>query len=173
VRGHDFYPTCVEAVDGLLRCESLPGVLWDPCCGDGGIVLPLRDRGFVVHASDLIGWGCPDSLSGQNFLLAWQVPKGVTGIVTNPPYRHARRFVEQALSLVPYVAMLLRLNFLESVGRKEWFEGGCLARVWVSSARLPDMHRHGWTGKKARNSVAYAWFVWEAGHCGRPSVGWF
>jgi len=34
--------------------------------------------------------------------------------VTNPPYKLAVRFARKALNEVPYLALLLRTNFLES-----------------------------------------------------------
>jgi hypothetical protein len=69
--------------------------------------------------------------------------------------------------------MLLRLAFLEGAARMPWFGRAHLARVHVSSRRLPMMHRHGWTGKKAGSAVCHAWFVWDKRHEGRPAVQWF
>jgi hypothetical protein len=93
--------------------------------------------------------------------------------VTNPPYRLALQFIEKALADgCPYAAFLLRTNFLESQKRKPFFEQNPPARIWVSSARLPTMHRDGWTGPKAASNVAYAWIIWQAGAPRRP-VEWF
>lgn len=175
VRGDDFYATPREAVLSLLDVERiyLPDFIWEPACGDGAIVLPFREAGFHVHASDLIGRGCPDSQSGVDFLRPFAMPRGIGGIVTNPPYKHAQEFVERALDVVPYVAMLLRLSFLEGQGRKPWLEMSPLARVWVSSKRLPMMHRDGWDGPVSTSTTAYAWFVWDRRHEGAPRIRWF
>ena len=174
-RGPDQYATPPEAVHALLRAEAewLPTVLWEPACGDGAIVLPLRAAGYRVLASDLLRWGdCPDAFYGMDFLRAPQLPPDFEGIVTNPPYRHAQEFVEQALRLSSYVAMLLRLAFLEGVGRKQWFEGSPLARVHVFSRRLPMMHRRGWNGPRASSAVVFAWYVWDRRHAGEPVIRW-
>lgn len=174
-RADDFYATPPAAVRALLLIEGahLPRRLWEPTCGDGAIVNPLRAAGFDVHASDLVDRGCPDSEKGVDFLMPFPVPASIGGIVTNPPFKNAVEFVERSLVIAPYVAMLLRLSFLEGVQRKPWFEAGPLARVHVSSRRLPMMHRGGWEGAKAGSAIAFAWFVWDARHQGKPDLHWF
>jgi hypothetical protein len=72
--------------------------------------------------------------------------------------------VTRALQLVPRVYFLLRLAFYESEDRSPILENGTLARVRVFRKRLPTMHRHGWTGRKASSQIAFAWFVWDRGH---------
>jgi hypothetical protein len=74
---------------------------------------------------------------------------------TNPPYKLAAQFAAHALALVPDVFLLLRLAFLESVGRTEQHSG--LRRVLVFRKRLPRMHRAGWDGTKASSSMAFCW----------------
>lgn len=177
-RQHDFYATPPEAVRSLLAIESkwIPeGTIWEPACGDGAIVNILRAAGREVVATDIVDRGCPDSMSGMDFVRDGRYPgRDVTkAIITNPPFKLARDFVTRALGECDYVAMLLRLAFLEGVGRQFWFEHGSLARVHVSSRRLPMMHRDGWTGPKAGSAVCHAWFVWDNRHEGRPSVQWF
>ena len=57
-RGADLYSTPYEALACLLAAEGerLPKMLAEPCCGPGGLVLPLRNRGYTVLASDLHDW---------------------------------------------------------------------------------------------------------------------
>ena len=174
-RGDDYYPSLREAVDALIRLERpyLPQRLWEPACGDGAIVRPFREAGYTVHATDLVARGCPDSESGVDFLLPVVVPEDIGGVVTNPPFKFARQFVDKALGFSPYVAMLLRLSFLEGSARRPWFESSPLARVHVSSKRLPMMHRGGWDGPTASSAIAFAWFVWDRRHEGRPHIHWF
>jgi hypothetical protein len=33
--------------------------------------------------------------------------------------------------------------------------------MWVSSRRLPMMHRFGWDGPRATSNTCYAWFIWD------------
>lgn len=174
-RKDDFYASPPEAVAAFLRAEApfLPRSLWEPACGDGAIVSPLRAAGYRVHATDLVARGCPDSRAGEDFLMPFPVPDGVEGIVTNPPFKLAQQFVDRALLVVPYVAMLLRVGFLESAERRAWFQDGPLARVHISSRRLPMMHRDGWEGEKSSSAIAFAWFVWDRRHQGEPVIRWF
>ena len=169
----DFHRTPIEAVQSLLAIEAkrLPKLLWEPACGDGAIVIPLREAGYEVLASDLVDRGCPDS-GVLDFLKVRHASSH--GIVTNPPYRLAQRFVEQALSLAPYVAMLLPLGFLAGQKRMPWHRGSPLCRVHIASRRLPMMHRDGYDGPKASSGVDHAWFVWdEAARVPHPRVYWF
>jgi hypothetical protein len=112
-RGADFYATPACAVEALLRVYQPVPDVWEPACGDGAIVKVLRALGHPVIASDLHDWGCDDSTAGVDFLAVERAPHGCACIVTNPPYQLAQKFVEHALRLVPDVAMLLRLAFLD------------------------------------------------------------
>lgn len=166
-RGSDFYASPYAALPPLLVAEygKLPGTLWEPSCGNGALVLPLRNRGFNVIATDLHDWGCPDSTGSVDFFSEVATgfrPDGSFGIVTNPPFAGVEEYVERAIGLAPYVALLLRLAFLESEGRMNWFPHVGLQRVHVIGERLPMMHRHGYDGPKLSNAgMCFAWFIFE------------
>ena len=72
--------------------------------------------------------------------------------------------------IVPRVAMLLPLRFLEGRERADIIDGGRLARVHVFINRIPMMHRHDWQGPRATNAHAYAWFIWDRDHKGPAEV---
>lgn len=94
--------------------------------------------------------------------------------MTNPPYSHAAEFAERALERVgdgAKVAMFLKLTFLESEGRREFFRKWPPRRVWVSRKRL-SCWKNG-IPKSANTLIAYAWFVWEKGWRGTPELHWF
>jgi hypothetical protein len=97
----------------------------------------------------------------------------VKGIVTNPPYRLAVQFAEKALRETPYLALLLRTNFLESTARLPFFYKHQPARIWISSRRLPMMHRHGWQGPRAPSNTCFAWFVWDKRSEQKRIIDWF
>lgn len=166
-RGADFYASPYAALPPLLCAEGrrLPKAIWEPSCGNGALVLPLRNRGYEVVATDLHSWGCPDSEGGVDFLSAVADrfrPESAFGIVTNPPFGIVEDYVERAVKLAPYVALLLRLAFLESEGRMKWFPTVGLRRVHVIGERLPMMHRHGYEGPKLSNAgMCFAWFIFE------------
>jgi len=165
-RQADLYETPACAVEALLRVESVPYLVWEPACGPGAIVKVLRAQGHEVFPSDVVdyGWGheVRDFFSSSHPYA--QMPP--TAIVTNPPYQEAARFVRWALQNSSYVAMLLRLAFLESEGRSDILDEHPPARIHVFKKRLPMMHRAGWKGKKASSAIAFAWFVWDG------SVSW-
>ena len=152
------------------RCRSGPpesdGLLGGgAAAGRGAIVRALGAAGHEVFGTDLVDCDCPNSRGGVDFLKA-QRSGGVKTVITNPPYQRAGEFVRHALTLVPHVVMLVRLAFLESQRRSDILDDGRLARVYVFTNRLPMMHRDGWEGPKAPNSIAFAWMVWDADHCG-------
>ncbi|ESZ60672.1 hypothetical protein NL532_24220 [Mesorhizobium sp. C120A] len=174
VRGVDFYASPYAALPPLLVAEGkrLPKVLWEPAAGNGALVLPLRNRGFKVAATDINDWGCPDSESSVDFTSDLAAQYGASlrrshpdfGIVTNPPFGIIEQFVERAVAMSPYVALLCRLAFLESEGRMNWWKQVGLRRVHLISERLPMMHRHGYVGPKLSNAgMCFCWFIFEPG----------
>ena len=175
-RGPDFYASPYAALPPLLVAEGrkLPRRLWEPSCGNGALVLPLRNRGFDVTATDLHDWGCPGSSGNVDFFSAVceeHQPEGEFGILTNPPFGDVEEYVERATGLSLYVALLLRLAFLESEGRMNWWAGVGLQRVHIISERLPIMHRHGYDGPKLSNAgMCFAWFIFESGKRPRKSI---
>ena len=74
----------------------------------------------------------------------------------NPPYSLAAEFIERALYMADVVAAPLRLNFLGSEARAQWFEYVVgMPDVYVSPNR-PDFSGQG------GDSCEYAWMVWTA-----------
>lgn len=173
-RGLDAYFSPPEAVAALLHVETgrLPRCIWEPAAGDGAIARPLRAAGFHVLATDLASYGLEGCDTGIDYLKAKRKPN-VQAVVTNPPYRLAVPFAEKALEETAYVAFLLRTNFLEGTARLPFFRRHQPARIWVSSRRLPMMHRYGWQGPRAPSNTCYAWFVWDACSEQKRVVDWF
>ena len=153
-RGLDAYFTCPEAIESLILLEGdrLPQRIWEPAAGDGAIVKPLRARGRIVHASA----SCtrPTSRITVCRAAASWIPvrpdpadRRADGLVTNPPYGLAQEFAAKALDEVPYVALLVRTNFLmDGEARGRWLDRKQPTRVYYLLPRLPMMHRHGWEG---------------------------
>jgi len=141
----------------------------------------LRDNGRHCFASDLVDRGCPDSYV-EDFLLPLGFARmkiegegGYDAIITNPPFSLAAAFVDRALTYVPDVYMLLRLNFLEGGQRDPVRDrilnpGGGLRKVYPFRERLPMMHREGWSGPEASSKVTHAWFCWRRGFRGKAQM---
>lgn len=171
-RGLDAYFTPPEATLSLLAIEPVPSRIWEPACGDGAISKLLLKAGHNVVSSDIHNYGFKGTLEA-NYLKCFD-KTGVQGIITNPPFKLAQEFAEKAISEVPYVALLLRTNFLESLTRLPFFRATPPARVWISARRLPMMHRHGWTGPEAPSNTCFAWFVWDSRERDLgPQLRWF
>jgi hypothetical protein len=166
-RGYDLYQTPAPATRALLEAESFDdGTIWECAAGKGAIATVLRADGHRVVATDLVDYGVEGVQGGVDFLKQRAAPKGVTTVLTNPPFMHADEFARHALTLVPRVAFLLRLAFVASVGRADILDGGKLARIHVFANRL-SFHRDGWDGSRdGGNAIEFAWFIWDREHRG-------
>lgn len=173
-RALDAYFSPPEAAFSLLDIENsfLPDSIWEPAAGDGALVIPFQAAGKQVIASDIADYGLTGCHVGVDYLKA-PARVDIGGIVTNPPYRLAIQFAEKALQEVPYLALLLRTNFLESTARLPFFRAHRPARIWISARRLPMMHRHGWQGPRAPSNTCFAWFVWDQAAQEKCVVDWF
>ncbi len=173
-RGLDAYFSPPEAVVSLANIEAgqIPRKLWEPAAGNGAIVTVLEKFGYYVVATDVADYGFKPCRAGLDYLKEKPHPTA-QGIITNPPYNLATEFAIKAIEEVSYVALLLRTNFLESVHRFEFFKRFPPSRIWISSRRLPMMHRHGWTGPTAPSNTCFAWFIWDNSTHDKPLVKWF
>lgn len=168
---HDFYATNPKALELLLNFENFDKNIWECACGKGHLSEVLKSNGYNVLSTDLIDRGYGDKyLDFLNYDGKW------TGdIITNPPYKYAKEFVFKAMEIIPVgkkVAMFLKLSFLESFGRKELFDTFPPKYIYVSRGRLGCVI-NGEFGKHSTSAVAYAWYIWEKGFKGEPTVRWF
>lgn len=167
---NDYYATDPVALELLLQKEQFSKNVWECACGEGHLSRVLEKNGYQVYSTDLIDRGY--GTGGVDFLAVNQKFDG--DIVTNPPYKYAKEFVEHAIDVIDdghKVAMLMRLLFLEGKSRRELFEKYPPKYVYVSSARInyaknADFNSEG-------SAVAYAWFIWEKGFNGETIVKWF
>ncbi len=169
----DYYATEPKAVELLLEVEDFNPTIWECACGEGHMAEVLKKHGYKVISSDLIDRGY--GIGGVDFLKC----KDIVGadIVTNPPYKIAKEFVQHALDIVDNghkVAMFLKLTFLESKKRRELFDKYPPKVIYVSSSRLQCAKNGDFeTYKKGTGTaIAYAWYVWEKGYTGNTIVKW-
>lgn len=137
----DLYPTPVDATESiipLLEAISLRSDgtvdphggdgrsirrVWEPACGDGRLSRVLEWHGYEVTSSDLReciphpGIGGIDFLGDMLKARQDERPFRYDAIITNPPFSHARQFVERARSLAPVVIMLVKQNYWNTKGR--------------------------------------------------------
>lgn len=173
-QSEDYYATEPKAIQLLLDEEKFSSNVWECAVGEWHLANVLKDNGYIVRGSDILQRGNNDT-EIVDFLTYKDTWKG--DIITNPPYKYAKEFVERALEIIPKgnkVAMFLKLTFLESKGRKPLFENYPFKTLYVSSSRLQCAKNGDFeTDKKGTGTaVAYGWYVWEKGFTGSPSVKW-
>lgn len=165
----DFYPTPPIATRKLLAVEKFDGPIWECACGDGAISKVLADHGYEVISSDLVDRGYGESR--VDFMMEWTAR--APNIVTNPPFKFAREFVDKALGLTTgKVAILARLAWLEGKSRKSLFQTTPLSRVWVFSERVPMLRNGDEMMKGGGGMIAFAWYVWDHAYRGEARLGW-
>ena len=119
---NDYYATDPIAIDVLINDghAQIHKKVWECACGEGHLAKRLKEYGHEVICSDLIDRGYGQG--GIDFLSCHKEWHG--DILTNPPYKYAKEFVEHALSIIPdgyKVFMFLKIQFLEGKSRKELF----------------------------------------------------
>jgi hypothetical protein len=157
-------------VDWLLRAVNLPGGWWlEPSAGEGAIIravnarrpdvkwtaIELREEAMGALVRSVAADGRSGVADRDDFLTA--APRYAhihrhDVVCGNPPYGAAAEHVARALGCAPVVAMLLRLNFLGSQKRLDFWRRNP-ADVYVLSER-PSFDGEG------TDATEYAWFVW-------------
>ena len=197
----DFYATDPKAIEALFSapCFSHTQVtelylknakidpyfyFWEPAAGNGNLSNWLRENGYNVIASDLKYRGCTDGsiIDGLDFLTTYPDKKfkGKAGhpfvIITNPPYSLATEFIEHALNILPegglYIALM---NITYLAGQKRYqrvYSKGSLREIYVFSKRV-ECWKNGEQPKDKCGSIAnYAWYVFQKGYNGQPTLYW-
>lgn len=112
-----------------------------------------------MRSTDLIDRGYGQG--GVDFLQTDEIWDG--DIITNPPYKYAKEFVEHAMNVIPdgrKVFMFLKLQFLEGKARGELFKKYPPKCVYVSRSRILCAKNGNFEEMKAGggSAVAYAWY---------------
>lgn len=172
---YDYYATDPIAIDILINDgkSEINHNVWECACEEGHLAKRLSDYGYNVTATDLIDREF--GIGGVNFLETNTIFNG--DIVTNPPYKHAVKFIEHALDIIPTgnkVFMFLKLQFLEGKSRKELFKKYPPKFVYVSSSRILCAKNGDFKAakKNGASAVAYAWYEWEKGYTGDTIIKW-
>lgn len=170
---NDFYATPPKAVELLFNLEEFNKNIWEPAAGLKHIAQKFIDKGYNVRCSDIIDrTGDIEICDFLNTKEEWD-----GDIVTNPPFKYAKEFVEKAMETVTNghkVVMFLKLQFLETEKRRKLFDKYPIKTVWVASNRLGCAKGGDFEGKdNVGSAVCYCWFVWEKGWKGTTSLKFF
>lgn len=162
----DFYPTPYNVTIALLDyLEIEPGTLiWEPACGDGDMVFPMRAVELDVVASDIREnrfLDCDPQARLYNFVAPyrriWPDDRDPKWIITNPPFGLAEEFIRRALEITPHVAMLVRSQYWHAASRLDLFQTNRPAAVLPLTWRpaFEEAER----GKSPLMDVS--WIVWQ------------
>lgn len=173
---NDYYATHPKAAKLLLEIESLSQNILEPSVGEGHLADVLKNAGKNVTSWDIIDRGYPDTQVKDFLKINDYIFEG--DIVMNPPYKSAKSFIEKALDIIPegnYVFAFLKVQFMESKGRKQFFLDNPPKTVWVSSTRIPCAKNGDFEGlkKTGGSAISYCWYVWEKGFKGETTLKWF
>jgi hypothetical protein len=175
----DFYATDPKSLQMFLSRIKEDDIqlhqnIWEIACGDGAISNHLKDLGHTV-------W-CTDIVNRKNTCDATiDITKNLEGLIfcgdilTNPPYKHARCFIEKSMDMVrtgSKVIMYLRLQFLEGKKRKKLFDKYPPKYVYVHTTRQMTYKNNEPSERKKGSAVCFAWFIWEKGYFGDPRLRW-
>lgn len=172
----DYYATEPKAIELLLKEETFNKNVWECACGELHLSHVLEHSGYNVRNSDIIdriGDGTIEQIDFLNYNGKWN-----GDIITNPPYKFAKQFVEKAYETIETgnkIAMFLKLTFLESKSRRALFDRHPFKTLYVSSSRLQCAKNGDFAtyGAGVGTAVAYGWYVWEKGFAGTPQIKWF
>ncbi|URC22729.1 hypothetical protein KASHIRA_01550 [Serratia phage vB_SmaM-Kashira] len=142
---HDLYETPKWCVDSILKII--------PIRNDWSYMEPCRASGrFYNHMPIGSAWG--EIRHGIDYLKT-EYNIRVDCILTNPPFLLAQEFVEKAHKDADVVIMLLRLGFLESQRREEFWKQYPLNHL-ITLSRRPSFTEDGKT-----DGAGYGYFVWD------------
>lgn len=173
---NDYYATEPKAMELLLEKEKFSPIVWENAVGEGHLADVLKQHGYKVKCSDIVDRGYPNTRV-LDFLKFNPTKELDLDIITNPPYKNAKEFVEKSLQCISKghkVAMFLKLQFLEGKERRKLFEISPPKIIYVASGRLLCAKNAEFEAmrKGGGSAVAYAWFIWEKGYKGKPIIDW-
>lgn len=165
-RQNDHYVTPDWAIRRFLEfytpSSPPPGRILDPCAAQGELLATTKeffpDALYAVCEinpafADALNEATAGAVVTGDFLQSLDVLKRCQFdfVITNPPYNLAEEFIKAALDVAPVVAMLLRINFVASQKRRNFF-----AEQKPGIYVLPN--RPSFTGDGG-DMTEYAWFV--------------
>lgn len=163
----DLYETPSYVTKALLDREVFDGSILEPCVGNGAIMEVLKkhypierwDKFYScdIRSDDKVYYKAEKGVDFRNAYL----DDTFDNVITNPPFYCAKEIIENALRVSEQkVAMFLKLVFLESSRRYEFFQNTPLETVYVFSRRV-NLFRDGQPIPENSGTMAFAWFVWN------------
>lgn len=167
----DFYETPTWCIEKLLQYEKFDWLILEPCSWAWAISKVLEKEWYSVISQDIreddwVYWN-----KWINFLNFWR-KSYIKNIITNPPFCLAQQIIEKSLEIADWkIAMFLKLQFLESAERYDFFKNTPLKTIRVFCKR-PTLYPSNWPIPKNKWTIAYAWYVWEKWYKWEPIIDW-
>lgn len=168
---NDYYasnPFDVEQIIDILHIDKMSSIL-EPCAGEGHIAKTLNKLGYInVKTNDLIkrGYELDFNIDYLNFKLPI---KRFDYIITNPPFKYAKDFIERSLEYADKVIILAKLDLLESNKRKD-LNNKYLSNVYVHSNRAKFALNGEEKYFNKSSSMSSAWFVYDINKKGKTQL---
>jgi len=154
-----------RVVNGRPLAFKIQGKILEPCCGDGRLADALRAG---LHRTVVTGDLDPAVTADHHwdFRVAVQrgdvMPGEYGAVITNPPYRDVSTYVEAALSVSRFVAMLMPITWQEPTSDR-WCIWRDAPPHWVLVLPRPSFRGNG------TDARTVAWYVWD-GVCDRTEL---
>lgn len=179
---NDFYATPPCATKALIKyCKEnnidlFNKAILEPACGKGHIADILCKESQNIVAFDIIDRDYKHQKDTIDFLTYKNAEGADYNIITNPPYKFAKEFIEHSLDIVKpgsYVCMLLKITFLEGKTRYDMFKNNPPYKVLIFSNRI-NCSKQGDFEKDSEygGAVGYAWYIWKKGYTGKSEIDW-
>lgn len=134
--------------------------VWEPAAGSGKMAKVLIEAGYDTWSTDIEDGD--DFLDNKTLRHPWN-----DAIITNPPYTHAKEFIECALQRAGFVAMLLRADYDHAKTRQHLFLDTRFAKKIILTKRI-----RWFEGTKGGPSFNHSWFCWSVDHKGPPTLAY-
>lgn len=162
---YDNYQTPMEVIENFLDHYEVSklGAIVEPSAGEGRFIKALRNRGYdnyiIAHEireeerANLAKADANDIHIGS-FLEQTDVDESVRTVIGNPPFSLAMEFILKCKELYPNaeIIFLLRLAFLESKTRKQFWQENPVSKLYVLSSRPKFINNK-------TDATAYGFFV--------------
>lgn len=165
----DWYVEERFAVAELFKRESFPGVVWDPCCGRGHVLVEAVAAGYEVFGSDIADrTRIVDAPFLQAEFTSFPFAMGES-VVMNPPFLDGKgieAFVRQTMRYwsVTKIAAFIPAKFLWGATRaREFWTWRPPARVYMITPRpsCPPGPVLEAGEEPGGGQEDFAWAIWE------------
>lgn len=173
----DYYATSPIASEKFIKSIKefnidIGNKIWECCVGEGNIKKVFEDYNYQVVGTDIIERNYPID-NKFNFLELDKNPYPNYTILTNPPFKNSLLFVKKAINLIQdgeYAVFFLKIQFLESKARYEFFKENPPKYVLIHSSRVRCYKNNDIEKFSKGNIACYCWYIWEKGYKGDPII---